>query len=103
VDIGAETLFDGANGTFDLSNMTIGSDDVNVDGGQGLSKVAKFMIPMNVNNLETTCSVEFDHSGKFGENGFDGTVSDGNGGAEADVAGDSVEETMVHDKEEVDA
>jgi hypothetical protein len=83
--------------------VAIGSDDVNVNGGQGLAKVAKFMISMNVNDLETTGSVEFDHPGKFGENCFYGTVSDGHGSAETDVTGDSVEETMVHDKEEVDA
>ena len=100
VDIRAETLLDGTNGTFDLANMTVGSDDVNVDGGQRLAEVAKFMVTMNINDLETTGGVELDHTAELGENGFDGTVSNRNCSVETDVTGYTVEETMVHDKKE---
>ena len=103
VNIRAETLFDGANRAFNFTNVAVGSDDVDVDGGESCPEGAKFVVAVDIHDLETTGGVEFDHLAEFCEDGFGGTIRDGNGSAETDVTGDGVKETMVHYKKEIHA
>jgi hypothetical protein len=90
VSASAEGLLDGANGTFDFANVTIRGNDVEMDGGKSKACALKFLVPVDVNNVETADGVKVDGGLKLGDNGFGRAVGDWGNSTEADVARDCV-------------
>ena len=94
----AEALFDGANGTFDLTDVTICCNNVEVYRGESKAGAFEFLIPVNVDDLKTADGIKVDGCLKLVNDGFCRSVGDGGNGTETNVAGDRVEETEFLDK-----
>jgi hypothetical protein len=45
--------------------VTVGGNDVDVDGSQRTAKVMKFVVAMDVNDVETADSIKMDDTTKF--------------------------------------
>ena len=93
VDTGAEALLDRANTALNLANMAIGRDDVHRDRADVLANTVKFIVGVDVANVEASRTVQVEGSGDFDEDGFVGVVGYGADGAETDAEGNGVEET----------
>lgn len=90
VDAGTEVLFDGSDGAFDLADVTVRRNDVEMDGEHGKTSAFKFGVGVYVTDEETTGSVQGNDGAQFGEDGVAGAVGDGRNCAETDVSRDGV-------------
>ena len=90
MDACAETFFDGADGAFNLANVTVGGDNVDVDGAYVVANAVKLVVNVKVADLESAACIELDDGGDFLEDCGVFSVWDGAHGAELNVPRDSV-------------
>jgi hypothetical protein len=99
----AEPLLDGAYGSFDFSDVSIGSNNVEMNRGKVGSNGGKFMVTVNIGDGKTADGIKIDDTAEFFGDGRSGAVGDRDGGAETYVTRDGVKETLFLDEEKIDA
>ena len=100
---GAKVLLDGANGSFDLADVTVGGDDVEVKVQEVVADAFEFGVAVNVDHVETTGGVKSNDSKELLANGWASAVANRGNGPEMDVAGNCMEKTELLDKEKIHA
>ena len=89
---------------FDLPNVVIGGDDIEVDGKDVIADTFKFgMIGVDVTDEETADCVKFDDGLGLLEDGGLFAIGNSGDGAELDVTRDCVKKRAALDKEEIRA
>lgn len=98
MDTGAEALLDGADRPFDLANMTVCGNHVEMDWVEGIAEAREFVIGVDVGDGETATGVQFDDGKDLLQDCGIFAVGHGADSAELEVAGDRVEKNMTLDK-----
>ena len=92
VNTGTQTLFHGANGAFNLTDVAVGGNNIEGNRENLFVDAVKLIIGVHPTNAETTKGVGLENGRKVGENGAFVAIGDRSSGAVAQVAGDGVEE-----------
>ena len=101
---GADALLDRADGTLDFADVAVGGNEVEVHGLERVAHTGEYLVGMDVDNVETAVCVKADHGGeKLLLDGLKFAVGDRADGAEHEVAGDSVKETVTLNVKKIDA
>ena len=90
MDACAKTLLDGANGPLNLPDVAVGGDHVKMGRMDGIMEAGKFMVSMDVSDLETTTCVEFDNGQDAPQHGGILAIRDRADGTKLQITGDGV-------------
>ena len=86
VDTGPQTFFHRADRSFNLTDVAVGGDDVEGNRKDVVANAIKFIIGVDVTNVETTGGVCLEDGGKVGKNGAFVAIGDWDSGAVSQVA-----------------
>ncbi len=103
VDARAEAILDSANGAFNFTNVTVGSDNVHFAWSNGLADAFKFGVSMDILDEKATVTVKLEKRGNFLKDGFVAAIRHQSDCAETHPAGDSVQKTVSLDEKEINA
>ena len=98
---GANALLNGPDGPFNFANMTVGGDNIESDGKEGVSDALKFVVSVNIADGETARGIGVYDVGEAGKHGIAAPVGDGEHCAVAEVTRDGVKEGDLLDVEEI--
>ena len=70
MDAGAEALLNGPDGQFDLTDVSVGCNNVEMCGRKIMSDTCKLMITVDVTHNKTASGVQFDDCPELKKNGF---------------------------------
>jgi hypothetical protein len=93
-----EPLLDGPDGTFNFTNVALGGNNVEMNGGKGGLDAGEFMVPMDVGDLETPDGIQVEYARKFLGDGGGVAVGYGDSRTETNVTRDGMKETLLLDK-----
>ena len=100
---GAGPFLDGSVRPFDLADVTVGGDGLEVNGRKVVTEAFELLVAVHVPDGETPAGVEADNGSKFGQDGRRFPIRNGRGGAKVKVARDGVDESNPLHKKEVHA
>jgi hypothetical protein len=92
VEGGTHVLFDGADGAFDLGNMTVSGDGVKGNGVEGIAEAGKFTVGVDAANVEAAGGIFAEDAVEKCVHSVAGAIVDRVGVTEMDVTGDAVKE-----------
>ena len=103
MDKRTKALLNGPDGPFDLADVSVSGNKVEMNVGEIGVDAGKFLIPVDVVDDETARCIEPEDGSEVAEDSGAGPICDWRDRAETEVAGDGVKETELLDKKEIDA
>ena len=98
MDKRTKALLNGPDGPFDLADVSVSGNKVEMNVGEIGVDAGKFLIPVDVVDDETARCIEPEDGSEFAEDSGAGPICDWRDRAETEVAGDGVKETELLDK-----